>query len=138
VVGDDNFWKGIRNYYATYRDKNCSTDDFRSVMEDVSGMDLKWFFEQWLKRPGSPLIEATWAYDPATKRVQVKMTQKQAGEAYRLAVDAGVRTQSGLKVERLAFSSKDQSFDVAADAEPIEVVLDPNTWLLAEMNVQRR
>ena len=34
LVGTENFWKGIRLYYARYRDRSVSTADFRGVMED--------------------------------------------------------------------------------------------------------
>ncbi len=48
VVGDEAFWSGIREYYRLYRDKNASTADFRRVMEEASGRELGWFFDQWL------------------------------------------------------------------------------------------
>ncbi len=50
-IGTDAFWAGIQDYYRRYRDMNVSTDDFRHVMEEHAHTDLKWFFDQWLKRP---------------------------------------------------------------------------------------
>ena len=63
-LGTETFWAGIRDYYRRYRDGNVSTDDFRRVMEEASGQDLGWFFQQWLKRPGSPEVNGTWQYRP--------------------------------------------------------------------------
>ena len=57
VVGDEAFWSGIREYYRLYRDKNASTADFRRVMEEASGSDLGWFFDQWLTRGGMLKVE---------------------------------------------------------------------------------
>src|SRR5205085_12177857 len=54
-IGTPKFWAGIREYYRRYRDGNASTDDFRTVMEEVSGTDLGWFFRQWAYRSGSPI-----------------------------------------------------------------------------------
>ena len=31
----------------------------------ASGQDLRWFFTQWLRRPGSPALEGGWRYDAA-------------------------------------------------------------------------
>ena len=53
-LGTEVFWAGIRDYYHRYRDGNVGTDDFRRVMEEKSGQDLGWFFQQWLKRPALP------------------------------------------------------------------------------------
>ena len=48
-LGTETFWAGIREYYRRHRDGNVSTDDFRRVMEEVSGQDLAGFFQQWLE-----------------------------------------------------------------------------------------
>ena len=47
-IGTEQFWAGIREYYRRYRERNASTDDFRLVMEQASGLELSWFFDQWL------------------------------------------------------------------------------------------
>ncbi len=56
-VGEDNFWKGMRLFYERFRNGNAVTDDFRSVMEEVSGKDLQKFFHQWLNVPGEPHLK---------------------------------------------------------------------------------
>ena len=66
-IGTDKFWAGIRDYYRRYRDTNASTDDFRKVMEENSGADLGWFFDQWLNRAGSPVVEGSWRYDAGSQ-----------------------------------------------------------------------
>ena len=55
IVGDDVMRKILRTYYARWRFKHVDEDAFRSVAEDVSHMDLRWFFGQWLH--GTPLID---------------------------------------------------------------------------------
>ena len=51
LIGVEPFWRGIRLYYQRYMNSVASTADFRRVMEEVSGQDLRWFFAQWLHRP---------------------------------------------------------------------------------------
>ena len=63
VIGTEKFWAGIREYYRRYRDSNASTDDLRRVMEEAGGTDLDWFFRQWLRRAGSPVVEGGWKYN---------------------------------------------------------------------------
>jgi len=53
-VGEESFWKGMRLFYERFRNNNAITSDFREVMEEVSGTDLKHFFYQWLYIPGQP------------------------------------------------------------------------------------
>src|SRR5580693_5062297 len=89
-IGTDKFWTGIREYYRRYRDANASTEEFRRVMEENSGMGLKWFFDQWLNRAGSPVVEGSWRYDTAAKKVVVELAQKQAEDVYPLPLKIAV------------------------------------------------
>ena len=131
-IGTEKFWAGIREYYRRYRDGNASTADFRRVMEEVSGQDLGWFFAQWVYRAGTPVVEGRWHYDGAAKKVVFELTQTQAGEAYRLPLEIGV----GGRVEKIEMTGRQQRFEIAAEAAPAAVVLDPNTWMLMEAKLE--
>jgi aminopeptidase N len=133
-IGTDKFWAGIREYYRRYRDGNASTEDFRKVMEEASGTDLGWFFEQWLRRAGSPVVQGGWKYNAAAKRVEIELTQTQAGAPYRLPMEVAL----GKKIEKIAMTQKQQRFEIVADQAPPSVVLDPNTWLLMDTRLVKR
>jgi aminopeptidase N len=134
VVGTEKFWLGIREYYRRYRDLNASTDDFRQVMEQTSGRDLTWFFDQWLKRPGMPRLVGTWRYNPAAKALEVDIRQTQPGTPYRLSVEIGITPRGGGQpiVQAVELTSAQGHFKVPVDVEPQAIVLDPNSWLLVE------
>jgi len=136
-IGTDKFWAGIREYYRRYRDSNASTQEFRKVMEEVSGGDLGWFFQQWLYRAGSPMVEGDWTYDPATKEILVTLTQTQPGDAFRLPLEVAVKGQQ-VRIEKIEMTGKQQKFEIAADAEPASLVLDPNTWMLMDAKFAKR
>jgi peptidase M1-like protein len=55
VVGDEAMLEILRTYYARWRLKHVDETAFREVAEEVSHMDLKWLFAQWLH--GTPLID---------------------------------------------------------------------------------
>jgi aminopeptidase N len=48
AVGDEAFFKIIKTYYEKHKGGNASTEDFIAVAEEVSGKDLKEFFNNWL------------------------------------------------------------------------------------------
>ena len=54
TVGDEAFFAGLQQWVATYLDSAASTDDFRAVMEDVSGMDLATYFTTWVDATSIP------------------------------------------------------------------------------------
>jgi aminopeptidase N len=137
-MGTDKFWAAIREYYRRYRNGNASTDDLRQVMEEVSGAKLGWFFRQWLYRAGSPALAGEWRYRPSTKTVELDLTQTQAGEVFRLPLEVAVTVGQQPRVEKIAMTARQQTFAIAAGAEPASVELDPNTWILADIRLARR
>ncbi len=50
TVGTENFWKAINIYLNRHKFQNVETADLQKAMEEVSKMDLKWFFNQWVYR----------------------------------------------------------------------------------------
>jgi aminopeptidase N len=133
VIGTENFWAGIREYYGRYRDRSATTDDLRRVMEETSRQDLSWFFQQWLKRPTSPSFEGSWHYDGAAKRIEIELNQTQDGEPYRMPVEFAIAIDGAQRrIERVEMKAKRNTFSIAADKEPSAVVFDPDTWLLMD------
>lgn len=104
MLGPQVFMQGIRKYYSKYAGGNASTDDFRKVMEEASGKDLKLFFKQWLYTAGHPVLKVSQSYDAASKKMTVIVTQQQATLfSFPLDVEVGgvKRTvQVGKKEER--------------------------------------
>ena len=133
-IGTPKFWTGIRGYYRRYRDSNASTTDFRRVMEENAGVDLGWFFDQWLKRPGSPVIEGGWRYNTAAKRIEIELAQTQPGDAYRLRIEIGIDSRT----ENLDMTHKQQRFEIPAESEPAILILDPHTWVLMAARFVKR
>lgn len=138
-VGTESFWTAIRDYYRRYRDQNASTAELRAVFEQVSGKPLDWFFAQWLNRSGVPKIDGSWRYDAAKKQVEIRLTQSQAADPYRLAVEVGIVSNPGgpPRVERLAMNGRQATLAIRADSRPIDVVLDPGTWSLIDVGTWR-
>ncbi|MDX2031531.1 MAG: M1 family aminopeptidase [Blastocatellia bacterium] len=138
LTGTETFWAGIRDYYQRHRNGSATTEDFRRVMEEHSGLDLSWFFRQWLARAGSPVVEGGWRYDAAARRVVIELAQTQPGEAYRLPLEIALAADGATKLEKIEFTQKQQRFELVAEKEPATVALDPNTWVLMEARFGKR
>ena len=53
-LGDETFFKILQTYSERYQYGNAGTDEFIAVAEEVSGRDLKSFFDAWLFSPKLP------------------------------------------------------------------------------------
>jgi aminopeptidase N len=48
VVGEETFYKGMRQYYNTWKFRHPEPIDFLRVMEKVSGLQLKWYLSYYV------------------------------------------------------------------------------------------
>ncbi|NBG66994.1 M1 family metallopeptidase [Acidiluteibacter ferrifornacis] len=49
VIGQEALNKGMLTYYNEWKFKHPTPTDFKRIMEKESGMELDWYFDQWLK-----------------------------------------------------------------------------------------
>ncbi len=48
LVGNDNFYKGYKRYYNTWKMKHPEPNDLLRIMEKVSGLQLHWYQRYWI------------------------------------------------------------------------------------------
>ncbi len=53
-IGDDAFFRLLRDWYAAHKYGNATTADFVALAEQISGQQLDAFFNTWLYTPGKP------------------------------------------------------------------------------------
>ncbi len=83
-------------------------------MEKAAGVDLSWFFRQWLHRPGSPILQGVWHHDPATQTLLINLEQVQSGDAYRLPLRLAITFLSAPEPQdlRIEMTRRQQSFAI--------------------------
>lgn len=140
VVGTEKFWKGIRSYYAKYQNGNASTTDFRREMEEVSGLNLAQFFDQWLYKPGALILHGDWSYDAEKQEVMILLNQVQEdGSLFLMPVQVEIQYEDGkTQTETLQVNEKENGFTLKVASEPKQVILDPNYWVLMEARFEKK
>ncbi len=137
-VGDSAFFRALRDYYATHRNGNALTDDLQAAMEKASGKKLDWFFDEWLRRPGYPEVDAQWRYDPQAHEAVIDVHQSARFGTFRfpLLIDV-VDSLGGTSRAMLSMPADTavHTIRIASRRTPAEVVLDPKVTLLAAMRL---
>ncbi|MFT5761296.1 MAG: aminopeptidase N [Polaribacter sp.] len=140
MVGTETFWKGIKTYYKKYQDLNVTTDDFKRVMEEVSGRDLTVFFEQWLYKPGTLNLAGNWKYNKRKGEVTVDLNQVQTdGSVFEMPLEIELDFGNNKKqVEVIQIKGKSNSIQIKVASEPKNIVVDPNLWVLKTLDFKRK
>ncbi|MEN8186139.1 MAG: M1 family metallopeptidase [Bacteroidota bacterium] len=132
-VGDDAFRKGLELYLNDNEYSAAEAHHFRLAMEEVTGKDLNWFFNQWYFGNGHPKLDITYDYSENAKiiAVNIKQTQNNVFE-FPLAIDV----YEGAKAKRynVWIDKKSNSFSFKANSNPKLVNVGANRTLLVELN----
>ncbi|MDE0891014.1 MAG: M1 family metallopeptidase [Planctomycetota bacterium] len=134
ILGDEDFFAGIRRYVSLHANSGVTTNEFQQVMEEVSGRDLEIFFRQWFYSAGFPEFRVEWSWDEEDSVVRLRVEQTQAKynwtpEVFKLPVDVEVKTGSDSELHRIQLSKRSEVFELACDVRPRWVRFDKNGWI---------
>ncbi|HBZ69848.1 MAG TPA: peptidase M1, partial [Deltaproteobacteria bacterium] len=140
-IGRPAFYVGIREYYRTYRDSTALSDDLKRVMEQASGKELGWFFDQWLRQPGYPQLDVRWSYHSTTHEavVNVAQAQPETWGTFRLPGVALEWSDSSGQVTRRVVEvapARQQTLRIPLAAPPTSLRVDPDGALLLTATVR--
>jgi hypothetical protein len=127
-LGDDNFKKGMSLFNENFKYKFASFGDIRSSLEEVSGSDLKSFFEQWIDRTGAPALAIkeikTDSYNNEF-RIFLTLEQTQDSAAFDIDIPIAVATEKGVSHFTVNMFNKEQNYQFTLNSKPVKLVVDP-------------
>jgi aminopeptidase N len=142
VVGDSIFFKILSTYYDKYKYKNANTNQFKTVCEEVSGLNLTDFFDEWIiKGTGRPQYEYSYKSDDFmgdsnseyhTLRLNVEQKQKDY-DVYKMPIKITVITNEGENEYVFYNLKKKQQFEQPVKGKILDVIFDRDNWILKDV-----
>jgi aminopeptidase N len=129
-IGDDAFWKGVNAYLTKHRFGSVESSDLKAAMEDASGRELDWFFDQWVYMAGHPKLEVKKSWDAATKIIRVTVTQTQKPDkitpaVFRLPMEIEFTNGEAKQTEKLNVTKRVETFSFKLPRQPSAMTIDP-------------
>jgi aminopeptidase N len=129
------FFRALRAYGDSFKYGTASTADFQRINEQFSGLDLDWFFNEWVYDRGYPKYTVSWDKQPLGDSWQVIATLAQHNDtnsARLFHMPYPIRFNCGTESTVVTFHPQDT---VAIDtfllaAEPLSMTPDPDNWVL--------
>jgi aminopeptidase N len=135
MLGDSLFFGGIRSYYMHHRHSNATSDDLCDDLGTFAHFDLRWFFDQWLRRPGFPEMNVNWKYDSQTQSVMLEIEQGSRFKPYRFPLKVEIQMPSGSSQFIVIDVPAERSYTVLLrkklDSPPKTLLFDPSVELLS-------
>ncbi len=136
-LGEDAFWASVRYYLQRHAFRPVEADELRLAFEEITGRDLKWFFDQWFFDKGHPLlhVEYDWVAERGVLQVRIRQRQPDLRDFRLFRLPTHLRIEQANGTERLLeldLQRADTTVEVALAAEPRNAELDPERSLLAQ------
>jgi len=135
---DEPFRAMMRDFVETHRGGEASTDDFRRAVERHAGIDMGWFFDQWVYGTAIPTYRYAWTTERgADGGVNVKLRVRQTVEPnvpFHMFVPVRVEFGEGRSsVLRIPVNEPEHIFEFSIPMEPTEVIFNHANAVLARV-----
>ncbi|MEO0083107.1 MAG: M1 family aminopeptidase [candidate division WOR-3 bacterium] len=133
------FFQAMRIYGDSFKYKNAATEDYKRIHEQVTGLDLDWFFNEWIYQAGYPKYYYNWRTVPTSIPelyfVILEINQNNGSNAPAIFhmplqvrfVGTNIDTTVTISINN---NPQIDTFEFLFNQLPISVTLDPNNWIL--------
>jgi aminopeptidase N len=140
-LGEEGWWKGIKQYVQKHYAGNVATADFQKAMEEATHKNLDWFFQQWVYKAGYPELKIQSRWDDTAKATQIKVLQAQKTDSltpvFRFRLPVVVTTGGQVVMDTFWVSQKEEVFYVRTAERPKMVEVDPRLTVLKTVDFER-
>ena len=141
VLGDSLFWHAIHHYAVKYQYQSVTTDDFKKAIEEATGQNLYWFFDEWLYGAGYPIYGVSYHFIDSSKTIALRVKQEQTIDSltgvFKMPVDFEVTTPTNHFVRRVVLETIDTTLLIPCPEVPLMVQCDPENWILKELRFSK-
>lgn len=137
ILGDDIFFAALKAYandpHLSY--SVATTEDFQNIVEQVSGIDLDYFFSQWIYGQSYPRYNYDWGYTESGGLFNLVINVNQqvlntSPSFFTMPVQFKAQTNLGDTLFTVFNDKQNQTFNIVLNSKPTNVVLDPDNWIL--------
>jgi hypothetical protein len=132
VVGDNQFYKIMRNFATQYAGKSATMGDFETIAEKEHGDKLTWFFTQWLDSTGAPEFKTKYTVYRlgSNKGFRVVGEITQDLDLFRMPVDLKIDTDGKTEEKRIEVVGTNSPFTIETFGKPRRISVDPDDKVL--------
>jgi aminopeptidase N len=139
-IGDEAFFAGIKNYLSTNKFKSAEFHQLRLAMEEVSGEDLNWFFNQWYLASGHPILDIKQTVNSENNTVKISIKQSQNLETFpifKLPMEIAIYDDAGTHSHKVIAEKLESEFELPFTGTLKCVMVDNQQMLLAKIREEK-
>jgi tetratricopeptide (TPR) repeat protein len=138
VIDRERVDRALQEYYKRYAGRSASIADFRRICEEISGRDLGWFFDYFLRDTEIPEIELRRTATSAPNEYAGEIVLRNVPPEFQVRVEMRLETTAGPVLHSVATRGEVTPFTVATQGGVTRVTLDPDRRILRWTETARR
>ncbi|HEV2846975.1 MAG TPA: M1 family aminopeptidase, partial [Thermoanaerobaculia bacterium] len=142
LMGDEGWWKGVREYLDRYKYRTVTTPDFQNAFEEASGASLGPLLDQYVYGAGHPELKVRGDYDAEGGLVRLEVQQKQEitpeTGLFSFPLEVVLVGDRGTEIRRVNVRAEAvQDLYLQSATRPRTVVLDSQAWILMTVDFDK-
>ncbi len=142
TVGDAQFKLAITEYLERYPYANVESHDFEMQFMRSLGINMDWFFDEWIYKAGFPEYTVNYTSKANTVDITVNQTQTQTETVhlFKMPVHLQVHYLDGSFDDKIVWISEEETliqFAKKPESEIAFVLFDPNSNIYAKVNFEK-
>jgi tetratricopeptide (TPR) repeat protein len=138
VIDRERVDRALREYYKRYAGRAASIADFRKICEEISGRDLGWFFDYFIRGTRIPEIQIHRRPPTAPGEVAGEIILRNVPAEFQVRVEMQLDTSAGAVDHSVATRGEVTPFTVSSAAPVTRLTLDPDQRILRWTEAARR
>jgi hypothetical protein len=129
------FFQALRAYGDSLRYGTATTEDYKRILEQQTGHELDWFFDEWIYQAGYPNYTINWNWQPAGSEYQVNLSiaqnnGAQAPGCFHMPLPIAIRMGTRDSAVLVPITANPCQASYLVSAQPTALLADPGSWLL--------
>ncbi len=142
VLGDTGWWHSIHHYLEVHQYQPVDHHDLKIAIEEATGQNLEWFFDEWLLKSGHPVYDVSYHYDDAAKSVRMSIIQTQVRDSltgtFKMPIDVELTFPNGeTHVTTILDEDSTQTFSIPSPEKPSMVIFDKGNSIIKEVYIHK-
>ncbi len=137
VLGEEKFAKFLKALPDQAAWKSISTEDVKNVASQIAGMDMGYFFIQWIESTGAPEFRLEYTVYRTQKGFRIMGKIAQDLDTFRMPVDLKIETEGNPEEKRVEVVGTSSEFLVETFGKPKKVEIDTSNRVLRFSNTMR-
>jgi len=138
-LGKEVFYEGLNTYLTTHALQSVEVHDLRLALEEVSGLDLNWFFDQWFLDKGHPELTVEIDYsDPENILISVAQNQDlERFPLFQMPIEISWYINENRFSKKVFLNKVKQEFVLEIEESVDQIFFDEQKNLLAEVAIEK-